>query len=156
MLAAITWLKWEERKMCETRAERCLSKWQGLCGINRGIRTRYFNKVFVNNQLDAQFVFLYLFIPVFYMFRATKCWSSGESIVSIRPLVYVGDRVVCRFGWNLHTTRSPTYSDVHQKSYWYSWLFWWSELGCSKHVENRNEHTWKRIVRQVGYLQRLW
>jgi len=27
--------------------------------------------------------------------------------------------------------------------------------GCPKHVENRNNHTWKRIVHQVGYLQRL-
>jgi DNA-dependent RNA polymerase auxiliary subunit epsilon len=25
-----------------------------------------------------------------------------------------------------------------------------------KHVENRNKHTRKRIVRHVGYLQRLW
>ena len=54
----------------------------------------------VNNQLDAQFFPLYLFIPILYMFRATKCSSSGESIVSLRPLVYevslyVGDRVVC-------------------------------------------------------------
>ena len=32
---------------------------------------------------------LYLFIPVLYMFRATKCSSSGESVVSIRHLVYV-------------------------------------------------------------------
>ena len=29
------------------------------------------------------------------MFRVTKCSSSGESILSIRPLVYVGDRAVC-------------------------------------------------------------
>ena len=28
--------------------------------------------IFVNNQLDAQFFFLYLFIPILYMFRATK------------------------------------------------------------------------------------
>ena len=49
--------------------------------------------IFVNNQLDAQFFFLYLFIPILYMFRATKCSSSGESIVSIRHLVYV---TVCR------------------------------------------------------------
>jgi len=49
--------------------------------------------VFVNDQLDAQFFFVYLFIPVLYMFRATKCSSSGESIGSIRPLVYV---TVCR------------------------------------------------------------
>ena len=28
---------------------------------------------------------------------------------------------------------------------------------CPKHVcvENRNKHIWKRIVRQVGYLQRV-
>ena len=45
--------------------------------------------VFVNNQLHVQFFFLYLFIPFLYMFRAAKCSSSGESIVSIRPLVYV-------------------------------------------------------------------
>ena len=50
--------------------------------------------VFVNSQLDAQFFFLYLFIPFLHMFRATKCWSSGKSIVPIRPLVYV---TVCRW-----------------------------------------------------------
>jgi len=33
---------------------------------------------FVNNQLDAQVFFLYLFIPILYMFRTTKCSSSGE------------------------------------------------------------------------------
>jgi len=57
--------------------------------------------VFVNNQLDAQFFLLYSFIPILYMFRATKCSSTRESIVSIRPLVYVtvyaGDRVISRF-----------------------------------------------------------
>ena len=37
--------------------------------------------------IDAQFFFLYLFIPILYMFRSTKCSSSGESIVSIWPLV---------------------------------------------------------------------
>ena len=45
--------------------------------------------IFVNNQLDAQFFFLYLFTPILYIFRVTKCSPSGESIVSIRPLVYV-------------------------------------------------------------------
>jgi len=39
-------------------------------------------------------------IPILYMFRATISSSSGESIVSIRSLVYVH--------LNLHTTRSPT------------------------------------------------
>ena len=50
-------------------------------------------RVFVNDQLDAQFFFVYFFIPVLYMFRATKCSSAGETIVTIRPLVYV---TVCR------------------------------------------------------------
>jgi len=48
-------------------------------------------------------LFMYIFIPIFYMSRAPVCSSSGESIVLIRHLVYVsyvGDRQVCRFGWN--------------------------------------------------------
>jgi len=135
-----------------------------------------------------RFYFLCLFIPLLYMFRATKCSSSGESIVSILPLVYV---TLCRwpcgvqvwmelfqtctphghlhtvtytsgcidtidspdvpakpahhkdtyiqwhipavvliqltllmFHLNLHTTRTPTYSDIYQRSYWYNWLSW--------------------------------
>jgi len=43
--------------------------------------------MFVNNQHDAQFFSLYLFIPILYMFQATKWSSSGESIVSIWPMV---------------------------------------------------------------------
>jgi len=42
--------------------------------------------IFVNNQLDAQFFFMY--ISILYMFRATMCPSSGELIISIRHLVY--------------------------------------------------------------------
>jgi len=51
--------------------------------------TVHLNTVFVNNQLDAQFFPLYLFSSILYMFQVTKCSSSGESIASIRPLVYV-------------------------------------------------------------------
>jgi hypothetical protein len=45
-----------------------------------------------NNQLDARFL-LYTFISILYMFRATLCSSSGESIVSIQNLVYVSHSV---------------------------------------------------------------
>jgi len=48
--------------------------------------------ILVNNQLDAQF-FPYMFISILYMFGATMCSSSGESILSIRHLVYV---MLCR------------------------------------------------------------
>jgi hypothetical protein len=48
--------------------------------------------VLISNQLDAQFL-LYIFILILYMFRATLCSSSGESIVSIQHLVYV---TLCR------------------------------------------------------------
>jgi len=150
---------------------------------------------FVNSKLNAQFFFLYLFIAVIYMFRATNCSSSGESIVSIRPLVHVtyiqwyipevlliqltllmfhlnlhtachlhtvtytrgridtidspdvpsklAHHTVTYIQWhipevvliqvtllmfhlNLHTTQSPTYSDIYQRSYWYKWLSWCS------------------------------
>jgi len=50
--------------------------------------------IFISNQLDVQLFFLYLFIPILYMFRAAKRSSSGETIVSIRPLVYV---TLCRW-----------------------------------------------------------
>jgi len=39
--------------------------------------------------LYSNIFFLYLFIPILYMFRATKYSSPGESIVSIRTLVCV-------------------------------------------------------------------
>ena len=66
--------------------------------------------------------YIYLFISILYMFRAPLYSSLGESIVLIRHLVYV---TICRwpssvqvwFHPNLHTWRSPTYSDIHQMSY---------------------------------------
>jgi len=60
-------------------------------------------------KFDAQFFFLYLFIPILYMFRATKFLSSGAPIVSIRPLVYVTlCRWPCVMQVYLHNTRLPT------------------------------------------------
>ena len=67
---------------------------------------------------------------------------------------------VCNLG--VHTKRSSVQSDIYRVTYteWnipdvvlkqFSW--WWAH-GCPKHVETRNKHTWKRIVRRVGYLQR--
>ena len=57
--------------------------------------------------------FLYMFISILYMFRAFKCSSSGDSILSIRYLVYVTlyelPSGMCRFGRKfrpiLHTRR---------------------------------------------------
>ena len=46
-----------------------------------------------NNQHDAQFL-LYIFIWIPYIFRATLCSSSEESIVSIQHLMYV---TLCRW-----------------------------------------------------------
>jgi hypothetical protein len=99
--------------------------------------------------------FFYMFISILYMFRATSCLLSGESIVSIH-LVCVS---LCSWlssmqvGENLRTRRSPTQSDTYQTLYWYNWFSWWWAWGCSKHVVNWNKHTEKGIVRQVGHLQ---
>jgi hypothetical protein len=89
------------------------------------------------------------------MFRATLCSSTAESMYPY-DLWYmsfcVGDRLVCRPGRflpDLHTRRSPTQSDIYQMSYWYSWFSWWWARGCSKHVENWNKCTEKRIVRKL-------
>jgi hypothetical protein len=47
--------------------------------------------------------------------------------------------------------RSSIQNDIYQMSYWYNSFSWWWARGCPKHVENRNKHTRKRTVRQVGY-----
>ena len=65
--------------------------------------TRISTVIFVNNHLDAQF-FLYLFIPILYMFRATKCSSSEESFVSMRLLVYV---TLCRWPRGMQVPSKP-------------------------------------------------
>ena len=81
--------------------------------------TRFF-KIRVNNQLDALFNVL---ISLLYTFRATHCSSSGESIVSIRHLVYI---ILCRWTSGmqvreeisaLHTRRPHTRSDIYQMMY---------------------------------------
>jgi hypothetical protein len=102
--------------------------------------------ILVNNQLDAQ-LFFYMFISILYLFRATSCSSSGESIVSIKHMMYV---TLCKWPSSvqvgkemqrlpdLHTRRSPTQSDTYQM-YWYKWFSWWWARGCSKQVENWNE-----------------
>ena len=72
------------------KLDECLSSYRTASANKLDVfLTVHLLTVFVNNKLDAQFLFLYLFIPILYMFRATNCSSSWESIVSIRPLVYV-------------------------------------------------------------------
>jgi hypothetical protein len=106
-----------------------------------------------------------MFISILYMFRATSCSSSGESILSIQHLVCV---TLCRWPssmqvgkeltdlhtrrseWHeqflpdVHTRRSPTKGDTYHMLYWYNWFSWWWARGCSKHVENWNKHIEKK------------
>ena len=92
-------------------------------------------------------IFFYVFISILYMFRATSCSSSGESIVSIQHLVYVTlCRWLCRVQVDLRTKRSPTRSDIYQMLYWYNWFSWWWALGCTKHVENWNKYIEKNCA----------
>jgi hypothetical protein len=83
--------------------------------------------------------FFYMFISILYMFRATSCSSSGESIVLIQhwyvSLWPSSMQVGKEFFPDLHTRRSPTQSDTYQMLYWYNWFSWWWARGCSKRVE---------------------
>jgi hypothetical protein len=116
----------------------------GMCYV---LLTVHLGVILVNNQLDTQF-FFYMLISILYMFRATPCSSSEESIISIQHMVCV---TLCRwpssmqFLPNLHNRRSPTQSDTYQMLYWYSWFSWWWARGCSKHVKNWNQHTEKEL-----------
>ena len=78
--------------------------------------------------------FLCMFISILYMFRAFKCSSSGDSVVSIQYLVYV---TLCRWP-------SGMQSDKYQISYWHNWIPCWWALECSKHVENWSKRIQKK------------
>jgi hypothetical protein len=64
----------------------CIAEFYVLLTMHLGI-------ILVNKQLDAQFFFLYV-ISILYMFWATSCSSSGDSVVSIQHLVCV---TLCRW-----------------------------------------------------------
>ena len=101
-------------------------------------------------------ILFYVFISILCMFRATSCSSSGESIVSIRHLVYV---TLCRWPFrvqvfDLYTKRSPTQSDIYQTSYWYNWFSWWWARGCSKHAENWNKHIEKNCASSWSFTKK--
>ena len=82
-------------------------------------------------------ILFYVFISIFYMFRATSCSSSGESTVSIQIGKFVSD---------LHTKTSPTQSDIYQMLYWYNRFFWWWARDCSKPVKNWNKYIEKNCA----------
>jgi len=97
------------------------------------------------------------------MFRAAMCPSSGELIVSIH-LVYVTLYrwpVSVQVWMSLIQTYTPN-SHLYRVSHTRCRIDTidspddeWAH-GCPKHVENRNKHTWIRIMGQVGYLQGLY
>jgi len=99
-----------------------------------------------------------MFISIIYMFRAAMCPVSGELIVIIDIWCMspcIDNRLECRFGWECVSS-----TPAHQTVIYTEWhipdvvlIRCWTH-GCPKHEKNRNKHTWKRIVREVGYLQR--
>jgi len=94
-----------------------------------------------------------------YMFWATMCPSSGETIVFMWHLV-----LVILYGWlsgmqrgmkhsTLHTRQSSIQSDEYKVSHRYSYFSWWWAHSCPKHVEKRNNHTKKNCAPSWLYLQ---
>jgi len=72
-----------------------------------------------------------MFISILYMFRARMCSSSGDHLYHYDiwyMSLYVGDRLVCRFGWNLEIPLKPAYYSM-QVTVWYvgldgTWKFY--------------------------------
>ena len=63
-----------------------------LLPSNSGYNTCISVQFYLMTNLTHNY-FLYMFISILYMFQAFKCSSSGDSIVSIRYLVFV---TLCR------------------------------------------------------------
>jgi len=97
----------------------------------------------VNDQRDAQFFSMYLFIFLtLFTFRAHRTHYQERKIVSIQTLVVV---TVCRWPCgvqvgsetsDLHTTRPPTHSDKYQRLYLHDLSFLMMSTMCSKHGES--------------------
>ena len=78
----------------------------------------------VNDQRDAQILF-YVFISIYNSLHvsSTQCLSSGETIISIQPLVtvYVGGRDVCRleeYSSNLEEYSSNLHLRCRSVNWW--------------------------------------
>jgi hypothetical protein len=73
-------------------------------------------------------------------------------IVSIRHLVYA---TLYRWLFGVHTCtpNGHLYSMTYTNVVLIQLILLMMAHGHPKHVENRNKHTWKRIVCHVGYLQ---
>ena len=97
----------------------------------------------MNDQRDAQILF-YVFISIYNSLHvsSTQCSSSGETVVSIQPLVtvYVGGQDVCRLEEPAHIL--ATNIDCYQRLYWNNCLSWCRAL-CARNMQrvvNRNKH----------------
>ena len=83
----------------------------------------------------------YVFISVLYMFRATPCSSSGESIVWIQRLVYV---TLCRWPYCFPTC--TRYSHRHRVTY---------TRGCIDTIDSPDdEHEVARNVQRIELIHR--
>jgi hypothetical protein len=74
--------------------------------------------ILANNQLDALFKCIYLFISPLYKFRAAQCSSSGDRIVLIHNLVHIS---LCK--WLLGMPVWPAYQagiNTYQMMYQYN------------------------------------
>jgi hypothetical protein len=83
--------------------------------------------IFVNNQLDSQFFFMYVYFNSLHVsgshvpiIRRINCINTTSGIChSVQMTVWCAGLDKTQSHPNMHTTRSPTYSDIYQMSYWY-------------------------------------
>ena len=110
--------------------------------------------VFVNNQLDTQFLFhvcLFIFSTCF----GQPCAHHQENQLYQYDIWYmslcIDDRLVCRFGWDAVSSKPAHQTVIYVYTEWHipdvvliNLFSWWWAHGCPKHVENINKHTLKR------------
>jgi hypothetical protein len=99
--------------------------------------TVHLGTVLVNNQLNALFLWIYLFHFSIRFEQPSAHHQESKLCQYIEWYVslYVGDCLLC---WSLRTgiPDSHLHRVIHtyQMMYWYNWFSWWWALGYSKHV----------------------
>jgi len=105
----------------------------------------WYNLIFVNNQLDAQFFFMYVY---FYSLHVSDSYMSIIRTINCINIWYAG-----------------AYAPAYQTTIYKEWhkpgvalirsFSWWWAHGCPKHVQIIHKHTQKLCVRSVIYKEQF-
>ena len=117
-------------------------------------------QVLVNNQLDAQFFFLYVYfnyvhVSSTHVLIITKIYCINTMSRICHSVCWCCRYVGLEYIPGQHKDSINIQIDIYQMSYWYNWFSWWWAHGCSRHVENWNKYIRKKNRASIWLFTRI-